>query len=346
MDRSLVAPHAGQLTNARAGRVIDVHAHVTPQRFQKAVLSGSDWYGLTPADGELENLKNRWPPERRIEEMDRLGVDVQLLSPTDCFYQYHREPEVTAKIASECNDEVAEMVRDHPDRFMGLGTLPMQDVERTIEEMERATGELGLRGFMIDDHVNNLTYDHAVFDPFWSAAEHLRAFIFVHQGRPTSVSYRTQKFFLLNSVGNLVDRTLTFGCLVYGGVIDKYPRLMVCLAHAGGYVPYAVDRMDKGWQAFPAMRGASRDQPSTYLRRFFYDTVTYTDRNLRFLLDMVGSERVLFGTDWPAPMVVDDPVRRITTSAVLQDGERDAILRQNAATLLGAAQDSRLRGRT
>lgn len=337
MDRSVVAPDAGQLTDGRAGRVIDVHAHVTPQRFQKVVLSGDDWYGLTPADGELDNLKNRWLPERRIEEMDRLGVDVQLLSPTDCFYQYHREPEVTARIANECNEEVAEIVRDHPARFMGLGTLPMQDVERAIAEMERGTRELGLRGFMIDDHVNSLTYDHAVFDPFWSAAERLRAFVFIHQGRPTSVSYRTQKFFLLNSVGNLVDRTLTFGCLVYGGIIDKYPGLTICLGHAGGYVPYAVDRMDKGWQAFPDLRGASRDRPSTYLRRFYYDTVTYTDLNLRFLIDMVGADRVLFGSDWPAPMVVDDPVRRIMTSGVLEESEREAILRRNAGRLLHSA---------
>src|SRR5947207_9630209 len=222
------------------------------------------------------------------------------------------------------------MARDHPGRFVGLGTLPLQDTDRAVAEMDRGMRQLRLAGFMIDDHVNGLLYDHPVFDPFWEAAEALGAFIFVHQGAPTSVAYRTQKYFLLNSVGNLVDRTLTFGCLVYGGVIDKYPRLTVCLGHAGGYVPYAVDRMDKGWQAFPALRGASRDRPSTYLRRFFYDTVTYTDRNLRFLLDMVGPDRVLFGTDWPAPMVVDDPVRRVTTSAVLQDGERDAILWQNA----------------
>lgn len=321
-----------------AGRhpIIDVHAHVTPQRFQRAVLAGDLWHGLGPNEGELENPKNRWDPARRVEEMDRLGVDVQLVSPTDCFYQYRLAPATTAAIATDCNDEVAEMVRDRPDRFMGLGTLPLQDIDLAIREMERSIGELGLRGFMIDDHVNGLTYDHPTFGPFWASAERLKAFILVHQGRPTSVTYRIRDYFLPNSIGNLVDRTITFSALVYGGVMDRFPGLTICLAHAGGYVPYAVDRLDKGWSAFPDSRGATFDRPSTYLRRFYYDTVTYTDRNLRFLLDVVGAERVLFGTDWPAPMVVEDPVRRIETSERLDDAERRVILRDNAARVFAA----------
>jgi aminocarboxymuconate-semialdehyde decarboxylase len=315
------------------GRVVDVHAHVTPQRFQRVVLAGGEWHGLRPDTGELDNLRNRWQPDRRIEAMDRLGVDVQLISPTDGFYQYHREPEMTARIAAECNDEIAEMTAAHPDRFLGLGTLPMQDVDRAISEAERGMGTLGLRGFMVDDHVNNVTYDHPVFDPFWAAVERLGAFLLVHQGRPTSVTYRITKYFLPNAVGNLVDRTLTFGSLVYGGVMDRHPGLAICLGHAGGYVPYAIDRLDQGWEAWPELRGASADRPSTYVRRFFYDTVTYSDRNLRFLLDVVGADRVLFGTDFPAPMEVPAARHRIETSALLDDAEREAILRGNVAAI-------------
>jgi aminocarboxymuconate-semialdehyde decarboxylase len=107
--------------------VIDVHARVTPQRFQRTVLAGEMWHDMGPEEGELDNLKNRWTPDRRVEAMDEMGVDIQLVSPTDCFYQYHQAPDVTAQIAAECNDEIAEMVRDCPQRFMGLGTLPMQD---------------------------------------------------------------------------------------------------------------------------------------------------------------------------------------------------------------------------
>ena len=115
-----------------------MHAHVTPQRFQEVVLAGDHWHGMTADDGELDNLLNRWKPDQRLEEMDRLGVDVQVVSPTDVFYQYWREPAHTAQIAADCNEEVAEMVRDHPDRFMGLGTLPMQDIELANAELVRA----------------------------------------------------------------------------------------------------------------------------------------------------------------------------------------------------------------
>lgn len=324
-----------RVADTQRASVIDVHAHVTPQRFQRAVLAGKTWYGMGPDAGELDNLRNRWSPLRRIEAMDEAGVDVQLVSPTDVFFQYHQDPAVTAVIAAECNDEVAEMVRDYPARFMGLGTLPMQDPTRAVAEAERGMQDLGLRGFMIDDHVNNLTYDHPLFDPFWAAAEALGAFILIHQYRPTSVVYRTEQFFFSNSIGNLVDRTITFGCLIYGGVMDHYPKLIVCLGHGGGYVPFAVDRMDKGWEMWPGLRGQSLGPPSSYLSRFYYDSVTYTDRNLRFLVDGVGAERVLFGTDWPAPMVVPDPVRRLERTAMLTDTERGAILRGNTARLLG-----------
>ena len=298
--------------SAKGGLIIDVHTHVTPRRFQEVVLSGYDWYGMTAEDGELDNPKNRWTPERRIEEMNELGVDVQLLSPTDCFYQYDKEPNLTAIIAAECNDEIVEMVRDYP-RFKGLGTLPMQDVTLSVEEMKRGM-RLGLKGFMIDDHVNGRTYDDPAFEPIWVTAERLHAFLLIHQYGPTTVWYRTKKYFLPNSVGNLVDRTLTFGCLVFGGVMDRHTDLRVCLGHAGGYVPYAVDRMDRGWDAFPKYRGQARGRPSKYLDRFLYDTTTFTDRNLRFLIDAVGVENVILGTDWPAPMAVEDPVRKIEAS--------------------------------
>ncbi|OGD55720.1 hypothetical protein A3K81_04460 [Candidatus Bathyarchaeota archaeon RBG_13_60_20] len=301
------------------GPIVDIHAHVTPQRFLRAVLSGRDWHGMTAEDGELDNPKNRWDPKRRIEEMDGMGVDVQLVSPTDCFYQYYQDPEAAARIAEECNDEVAEMARAHPSRFMGLGTLPMQDVGRSVQEMERGVKRLGLRGFMVDDHVNGRTYNDPAFEPFWAAAERLGALILVHQGASTVVEHRTRSYFLHNAVGNLVDRTLTFGCLVGGGIMDRHPGLRVCLGHAGGYVPYAVDRMDRGWLMFPRYRGEAAEPPSAYLRRFLYDTVTFTDRNLRFLVDVVGADRVLLGSDWPAPMAVEDPVRWIERSPVLRD---------------------------
>lgn len=318
---------------SKSGKIIDVHAHVTLERFRRAISQNEDWYGMTSADGELDNERNHWDVPRRIEAMDEMGIDMQFVSATCCFYQYHRDARTTAKIAAETNEELAEMAGAHPDRFAGLGTLPLQNVDLTLAEMDRAINQLGLLGFMIEDHVNGLTFDNAMFDPFWAAAEELGAFILFHQNRRTSVDYRTRDYFLPNSIGNLVDRAITFGTLVYGGIMDKHPDLKVCLGHAGGYTAFAIDRMDKGWEAWPSLRGKSQAPPSSYVRRFLYDSVTYTPRNLRFLIDVVGADRVVFGTDWPAPMVVEDPVRWIETMPELTPGERAAILYGNTNDL-------------
>jgi len=314
--------------------IIDVHVHLTPRCFVDVVQTGGDWYGMTAEDGELDNPKNLWTPKQRIAEMDRLGLDMQLVSPTDVFYQYHQEPMVTAKIARECNTEISELVEAYPKRFMGLGTLPMQDIDLALAELDYGMNKLGLKGFMIDDHVNGVTYDDPVFDPFWRRVERLGAFILVHQYGPTVTETRTRKYFLHNTVGNSVDRALTFGCLVGGGVMDKYPDLKICLGHAGGFVPYAVDRMDKGWEMFPKYRGEATEPPSAYLDRFYYDTTTFTDRNLRFLVDVVGADRVVLGSDWPAPMAVNDPVGAIRDSPVLNEAEKEAILWGNIGKAL------------
>jgi aminocarboxymuconate-semialdehyde decarboxylase len=318
-------------------RIVDVHAHVTPRCFSDVVLGGNDWYGMTSADGELHNPMNLWSIDQRIEAMDADGIDVQVTSPTDVFYQYHQAPATTAVIARSVNEEVAEMVRARPDRMAGLGTVPMQDTALAIAELSRVIEDLGLRGVMIDDHVNGQTYDEPRFDAFWEASAELGALIFVHQYAPTSVEARIDKFFFFNSIGNLVDRTITFGALVYGGVMDRYPDLKVCLGHAGGYTAYALDRMDQGWRAFPSLRGATTGPPSSYARRFTYDAVTYEPRTLRYLVDVVGADRVVLGSDWPAPMRVLDPVRRLTRIGVLTPQEIESILRGTAAMLLGDA---------
>ncbi|MGE2832802.1 amidohydrolase family protein [Mycobacterium sp. SMC-4] len=326
------------MTDTLTPPVVDVHAHLTVQCFRDAIGRNQCWHGMTSADGELDNPRNHWSTARRIEEMDKMGVDIQLVSPTDAFYQYRQDAKTTAALAVEVNDEIAELKRDRPTRFGGLGTLPMQDVGLAVAELARGMNELDLDGFMIEDHVNGLTYDNPVFSPLWEAAEELGAFLFIHQNMRTSVAYRTRSYFLPNSIGNLVDRAITYATFVYGGVMDDYPNLKVCLGHAGGYTPLALDRLDHGWHIWPSSRGRTVAPPSTYARRFYYDSVTYQARTLRFLLDVVGADRVLLGTDWPAPMSIDDPVAWLAEQSVITDDEREFILRGTAATLFGNGQ--------
>jgi aminocarboxymuconate-semialdehyde decarboxylase len=325
-------------------KVIDVHNHLNPRPFLQAVRAGHIWHGFTEKHGELENPRNHWTLEERITEMDQLGVEMQALTVYGDFNKYDRDLELTKATVRACNDEIAAMVDEHPDRFVGLGILPMQDVKATVEELERVVKELGLRGVTIKDHINGHTLDEPQFLPFWEAAERLGAVVEFHQGN-TIVGQRIPRYFLENTVGNLVERTLTFGALVQGGVIDRFPKLKVCLLHGGGYVAFAVARMDKGWEAAKLdymvkysaeeCRQSLLKPPSQYVGSFYYDCATFSEPTLRFLIDTVGIDRVVFGTDYPCPMEMIDSVNWINGLGSLTSSEKKAILSVNPTKMLG-----------
>ena len=318
-------------------RIVDIHAHISPERLIRALSEGRHWHGIEP--GELLPIhqytpRTMWTPEQRVQEMDQLGVDVHVLSTNSFLYFYERDAAATVSIARECNDYVSQLTWDHPDRFAGFATLPMQDVAASVAELERSVGTLGLKGAMIGDHVNGSTYDDPAFLPLWKAAEALGAVIFIHQSGDTTVSARITRYHLPNSIGNLVDRAVTFASFVYGGVMDACPDLKVCLAHGGGFACYGAGRMDRGWQVRPEARVNIQKPPSAYLGRFWYDCLTHDANALRYLIDSVGIERLVFGTDWPFDMAIDDPVHWVRGLDKLSEDEKDAILGGNIARLL------------
>ena len=316
-------------------RSIDIHAHSTPQCFQRAVLAGRDWHGMTAADGELFNPRNAWTPEQRIADMDSLGVDIQVVSTTAGFYQYDKEPAVTAAIARDCNDEIYQMTLDYPERLAGLATLPMQDAGLTVAELERAVVQLGFKGAMIGDQVNGKTFDEPEFFPIWKAAEEMGALIFIHQGGQTIGSERQPRYHVRNTIGNLADRVVTFAAFTFGGVMDQFPDLKICLAHGGGYACFGAGRMDRGWQVRSEARVNINQPPSSYLNKFYYDCLTHSEPALRMLIDSVGIERVVLGTDWPADMRIDWPVSWVMGLESLTLEEKEAILWRNLEKLLG-----------
>jgi aminocarboxymuconate-semialdehyde decarboxylase len=326
-------------------KVIDVHNHLNPRPFLHAIRDNRDWLGFTSSNGELENPRNSWTLEERIADMDRLGVDMQLLTLYGDFNQYHWDLEHSKNVVRQCNDEVASMVDDYPDRFIGLGITPMQDAAASVEELERAVNDLGLRGVTIKDHINGHTLDEPMFYPFWEAAERLGAVVEIHQG-DTVVAHRITGYFLENTVGNLVERTLTYGALVQGGILDRFPELNICLLHGGGYVAFGIARMDKGWEAarldymVEYSAGEDADQalskpPSSYLGSFYYDCATFSEQTLRFLIDTVGVDRVVFGTDYPCPMEIVDAVNWVNGLESLTENEKEAILSENPAQMMG-----------
>ena len=323
--------------------VIDIHNHVTPQFFVDAVERDGEWRTLGPDVGELHIPKFSISAEDRLDEMDEMGVDVHVLTINTGFFKYDRDADIARSIADDCNDALHEMMLAHPDRYLGLASVPLQDVSQAIDVMEKAMGEQGFKGITIGDHVNGVTLDDPRFYPFWKAVEDLGAVVFFHQASSTVVEHRTTRYGIPNVVGNLTERAITFGTLVYGGIMDKYPDLKLCLGHAGGYTAFGAARMDKGWSAgalenmpeFDDARSFLERAPSEYLSRFYYDSCTYTEATLRFLVDMVGVDRVVLGTDYPAPMFLDDPVRWINGLDSFTTDEKKAILEDNASRLLG-----------
>ena len=163
-------------------RTIDIHAHISPEGYVNATAKGESWHGMT-ADAlsiHRNNPKTSWTPEERLADMNSLGVDVQVLSTNAYFYNYDKDPKVVTAMDVEANDYVAQLVKDHPDRFAGFCNLPMQDVKAATAELGRGVTKLGLKGAMIGDHVNGKNYDEKEFLPFWKAAEQLGAVILVH----------------------------------------------------------------------------------------------------------------------------------------------------------------------
>jgi aminocarboxymuconate-semialdehyde decarboxylase len=240
--------------------------------------------------------------------MDSLGVDMHALSPYSGFYNYELDTVVGTATSRDSNDEIHQMIKSWPDRFTGLATLPMQDVKAAIAELERVMLHLGFKGVMINDQINGCTLDEPEFLPFRKAAEQLGALILFHQAGETVVSARTKRYHLPNTIGNLADRAVTFASLVFGGMMDACPDLKICLAHGGGYACYGIGRMDRGWQVRSEARRHISQPPSAYLGHFYHDCIVYTESALRYLIDTVGIDRVVFGTDWPYDMVFDWPV--------------------------------------
>ena len=315
-------------------RSIDIHAHLTPQCFLQAMAAGQSWHGVKPGDMFVAP-RNVWTPQQRIDDMNSLGVDVQVVSTGAAFYFYDRDPQVISEMHRECNEEVHQMTMDYPERFKGFAQIPMQDVSTAIAELEYAVTQLGLVGAMINDTANGLPYDDPSLLPLWQAAEQMGAILFIHQqGGDTLVTPRSNRYHLPNTIGNLVDRAVTFASFVFGGVMDKCPDLKICLAHAGGYTCFGVGRMDRGWQVRSEARVNIQQPPSAYLDRFYYDCLTHSEAALRMVIDTVGIDRVVFGTDWPADMAIDQPVSWVLGLESLTQDEKDAILWKNLEKLL------------
>ena len=327
---------------------IDIHAHLVPQSLWNAVDARTEWHGFRHEPGPglgtvvgggmrtgFTSPKVRYTPEERLKDMDAQGVDVQVLSIHTPFMGYHLDAQQGLALACEFNDEVASLIRQWPARFSGLATLPMQDVKTSIDELERAVTVLGLKGAELDTHVNGEQWDEPKFLPFFKAAEQMGAVLFYHpQPQNNFLMKRTNRDGLFNSLGVILDDAIVAAILLCSGVLEACPNLRVCIAHGGGPTCYAMGRLDRNWHGRPETRRIPKP-PSAYQRKLYYDTVTGDEGALRFLLDRVGADRVVLGSDWPFVPWHPSPVTWIQNMKSLTDEEKEKILWRNLETLLG-----------
>lgn len=328
-------------------RTIDIHAHLVPRSLWKAVDTQTEWFGFRHQPGagagtvfcgdvrtDLTSPKVRYSPEERIKDMDAQGVDVQVLSIHTPFFGYHLDSAQGRALARDVNQEIAETARLWPARFAGLATLPMQDVKTAIAELEYGVTVLGLKGAELDTHVNGEQWDEPKFLPFFKAAEAMGAVLFFHpQPQNNFLRARNPRHGLYNSLGVILDDAIVTATLICGGVLEACPDIRICIAHGGGPACHAMGRLDRGWERQPKEQRTPLP-PSAYQKRLYYDTVTSSEETLRFLIDRVGAERVVIGSDWPFVPWTPGPGGWVQGLESLTQDEKDRILWKNLEALL------------
>ena len=271
--------------------------------------------------------------ERRLADMDRMGIDVQAISTSPMQYYYRIEPELCRQTSRLINERLAEIVGQHPDRFVALGTLPMQDPDMALAELEYCMKNLGFRGIELGTNVNKVELADARYEKLWARIEALNAVVFLHPSGFTDTS-RLGPHFLTNVIGNPLDTTFALIHLVYGGVLERYPGLKIVAAHGGGYAGHYPARMDHAYKVRPECHDFIRRPPTHYMKKIYYDTMVFSHTQLEHLVNLWGANHVVIGTDYPYDMGWYKPVDFVN-GAKLTRAQKDAIIGGNAAKLLG-----------
>ena len=284
--------------------------------------------------------------EVRLKDMDRMGIDIQAVSPAPQQTYYWTEPGTGAELARMVNERIAEIVAKWPDRFVGLGTVPLQDPDLAVSELAHCVKSLGMRGVEINGSVNgmDLTDGRLGLDRFFAKVQELDVIIFMH---PTGYTQgeRLLDHYFNNVIGNPLETTVAASHLIFDGVMERYPKLKVVLPHGGGFLAHYWERMNHAWRARPDCRTVIKKKPTTYLEKFYFDTIVFDPRMLENLVNRYGADHVVLGTDYPFDMGVEDPVGFVQ-QAKLSSLQKNQIMGANAARLLKIDYNSRPRRRT
>lgn len=325
----------------------DVHAHCIPPRLLDLLRTDGPRFGIEivgTGDEEHAVLAGRvelapFRPilgdiDARIRAMDESGVDVQILSGWIDLTAYALDPGAGRDYARLFNGILAEEASIHPNRFSPLATVPLQNPRGAAEELERAVGELDMVGAQIATTVDGTDLDQAGLDPFWEAAEGLGCLIVLHPCDPLP-GVDLSRNFLDNMVGRPAESTIAVAHLLFSGALERYPGLNLCVVHGGGFVPYQMGRMQRGFDAVPRLAAQNISQaPAEMVRLLYYDTVLHDPGAIAYLVEQVGADHVVMGTDYPFPMGDPTPVDTVNSVPGLTNEQRQMILGDNVAGLL------------
>ena len=325
---------------------IDVHAHYVPpdslkviseigKRHKLKLATNERGRAIVTRDGKqfLTQLKAEFSDlDLRLSIMDQQCVDMQVLAPAGSYFFYWMAAEESLEFAGWLNDRLAEAVAKHPKRLVALGSVPMQDAGKAATELERAMTKLGLRGVEVASNINGRYFDDSSFDPFWEAAQAHDALIFVHPNQVVGAE-RMKEFNLSNLIGNPTDTSLAFAKLIFGGVLERFPRLKFLLAHAGGFLPYTWGRLDRGYRIQDSATTKIPKPPSEYVKLLHFDTITHSAMALEYLVANFGAENVLLGSDYPYDMGDPQPVESLQQTKIAGTA-RELISSANACKLL------------
>jgi len=328
---------------------IDIHTHVLPPGWddwaQRFGVSGwpscrlHDACNATIYLGEKEFRRvdeRSFLPARRIADMEAERIGLQMISPVPVMLCYWGPPQATDAFARMQNDFIAGVVRQHPQRFAGAGTVALQDVKLAVRELERLQ-QMEFRAVEIGSHVNGRDFDDPALFEFFAAAQQLDLAIFVHPQGPSIGQERMGQYYLPFMVGYPADSALAAARLILGGVLERLPRLRICFAHGGGAFPAALGRLDHGHRVRPEARKFIAESPSHYAQRLYFDTLTHDPRLLAFNLEKFGAERIMIGSDYPFDMGVDHPLAQLE-GVTLNAADFDNITYKTAQRFLRLAR--------